>query len=259
MNDASHKSLAGKRGLIAGIANENSIAYGCAKAFRDQGAELALTYLNEKARPHVAPLAEKLEASIFEPCDVRESGQLDAVFKAIEDQWGDMDFLIHSIAFAPRDDLHGRVTDCSREGFGLAMDISCHSFIRMARCAEPLMPNGGALFAMSYYGSEKVVEQYNLMGPVKAALEASVRYVAHELGPKGIRACVISPGPVKTRAASGIDRFDELINKARDRAPTHQLVSIDDVGKATAMLAGDACRLITGVTLYIDGGYHIVG
>jgi enoyl-[acyl-carrier protein] reductase I len=259
MNGNKPLNLEGKKGLIAGIANEDSIAYGCAKAFREQGAELALTYLNEKARPYVEPLAQKLEAAIFEPCDVREEGQLEAVFETIEKEWGDMDFLIHSIAFAPRNDLRGRVSDCSREGFALAMDISCHSFIRMARYAEPLMPNGGVLFAMSYYGSEKVVEQYNLMGPVKAALEASVRYVAHELGPKNIRACVLSPGPVKTRAASGIDRFDELINRARERAPVQKHVSIEDVGKAAAMLASDASSLITGVTLYIDGGYHIVG
>lgn len=252
-------TLEGKKGLIIGIANESSIAYGCARAFRSLGADLALTYLNEKAKPHVTPLAESLDASILVPCDVRETGQLEAVFDAIAGKWGTLDFAVHSIAFAPRDDLHGRVVDCSREGFSLAMDVSCHSFIRMARLAEPLMTNGGALFTMSFYGAEKVVAHYNLMGPVKAALEASVRYIAHELGPKGIRTYAISPGPLKTRAASGINRFDELIEKAAERAPVHQLVDIDDVGMATAMLATDTSKLITGVTLYIDGGYHIIG
>lgn len=251
--------LDGKKGLILGIANEDSIAYGCAKAFRSLGADLAITYLNLKAKPFVEPLAKSLDAPIFVPCDVREKGQLEAVFESISEKWGTLDFVVHSIAFAPREDLHGRVVDCSQEGFSLAMDVSCHSFIRVARLAEPLMKNGGSLFTMSFYGAEKVVEHYNLMGPVKAALEASVRYMAHELGPKGIRVYAISPGPVRTRAASGIDRFDELMNRAAERAPVNKLLSIDDVGMATAMLATDAAKLITGVTQYIDGGYHILG
>lgn len=248
-----------KKGLIVGIANESSIAYGCAAAFRRFGADLAITYLNEKAKPHVEPIAEQLGAEIFLPCDVREEGQLESVFETIEQKWGHLDFVLHSIAFAPREDLHGRVTDCSRDGFMMAMDVSCHSFIRTAKLAEPLMKNGGSIFAMSYYGAEKVVEHYNLMGPVKAALEASVRYLAFELGGKGIRVHAISPGPIKTRAASGIDRFDELINKAAEKAPMGRLVSIDDVGQATALLATDAAKLMTGETLYIDGGMHILG
>lgn len=248
-----------KKGLIIGIANESSIAYGCAAAFRRFGADLAITYLNEKAKPHVEPIAEQLGAEIFLPCDVREEGQLEGVFETIEQKWGHLDFVLHSIAFAPREDLHGRVTDCSRDGFMMAMDVSCHSFIRTAKLAEPLMKNGGSIFAMSYYGAEKVVEHYNLMGPVKAALEASVRYLAFELGGKGIRVHAISPGPIKTRAASGIDRFDELINNAAEKAPMGRLVSIDDVGQATALLATDAAKLMTGETLYIDGGMHILG
>lgn len=248
-----------KKGLIIGIANESSIAYGCAAAFRRFGADLAVTYLNEKSKAYVEPIASQLGAEIFLPCDVREEGELEKVFETIEQKWGHLDFVLHSIAFAPRDDLHGRVTDCSREGFGMAMDVSCHSFIRTAKLAEPLMKNGGSLFAMSYYGAEKVVEHYNLMGPVKAALEASVRYLAFELGGKGIRVHAISPGPIKTRAASGIDRFDELINNAAEKAPMQRLVSIDDVGQATALLATDAAKLITGETLYIDGGMHILG
>lgn len=251
--------LAGKKGLVVGIANEQSIAYGCASAFRHLGAELAVTYLNEKARPHVAPLAEALEAPIFMPCNVQTPGQMEAVFDAIKERWGRLDFALHSIAFAPREDLGGRLVDSSPEGFSLAMDVSCHSFLRMAKLAEPLMSDGGALFAMSYYGAEKVVEHYNLMGPVKAALECSVRYLAHELGPKGIRVHAISPGPVKTRAASGLTDFDRMMADAAARAPVHQLASIQDVGIATACLATNAARMMTGSTLYIDGGYNVMG
>lgn len=259
MIDLTQKPLSGKKGLILGIANEHSIAYGCAKAFRTLGAELAVTYLNEKAKPYVEPLAKELEAPLFLPCDVREQAQLDGVFQAMRGLWGNIDFALHAIAFAPKEDLHGRLTDCSRDGFLQAMDISCHSFMRMARLAEPLMPNGGALFTMSYYGAEKVVEHYNVMGPVKAALESAVRYLAFELGPKGIRVHAISPGPVKTRAASGIDHFDELLARAAERAPARRLVDIEDVGVATAMLATDYAKLITGETVYVDGGYHVLG
>jgi len=259
MIDVTNKPLAGKKGLVLGIANEHSIAYGCAQAFRALGAELALSYLNEKAKPYVEPLAKELGAVIFLPCDVREPGQLDAVFQAIGQTWGRLDFALHAIAFAPKEDLHGRLADCSRDGFLQAMDISCYSFIRMARLAEPLMRDGGALFTMSYYGAEKVIEHYNVMGPVKAALESAVRYLAFEFGPKGIRVHAISPGPVKTRAASGIDHFDELLERAAARAPERRLVSIEDVGIATAVLATDHAKLITGETVYVDGGYHILG
>jgi enoyl-[acyl-carrier protein] reductase I len=252
------KLLRGRKGLVAGIANEHSIAWGCAKAFRRLGAELAITYLNEKAKPYVEPLAREVDAPILMPLDLRIEGQVEALFERIEREWGRLDFLLHSIAFAPKEALHGRVVDVPREGFLQAMDVSCWSFIRMARLAEPLMPQGGALFTMSYYGSQMVVENYNVMGPVKAALEASVRYLAAELGPKGIRVNAISPGPLKTRAASGIPEFDELLDKAQSKAPTRSLVSIDDVGIATAFLALDSARLITGGTLYVDGGYHII-
>ena len=196
--------------------------------------------------------------SILAPLDLREDGQLESLFERIGREWGQLDFLLHSIAFAPRDDLHGRVVDCSKDGFLQAMDISCWSFIRMAKLAEPLMRNGGALFCMTYYGSEMVVENYNLMGPVKAALESATRYMAAELGPKGIRVHAISPGPLKTRAASGIAEFDEMLDRAQAKAPMHRLVSIDDVGLATAYLATDAAKLLTGQTIYIDGGYHII-
>lgn len=252
-------SLAGKKGLVVGIANEHSIAYGCAKAFRSAGADLAITYLNAKAEPYVRPLAEELESPIIVPCDVREPGQLEAVFERIRKGWGKLDFLLHSIAFAPKDDLHSRVVDCSQAGFALAMDVSCHSFIRMARLAEPLMMDGGCLLTVTFYGSEKVVEEYNLMGPVKAALESSVRYMAAELGKKNIRVHALSPGPLKTRAASGIDRFDELLDRSRERMPDHQLVSIEDVGNVAAFLVDDGAKALTGNLEYIDGGYHILG
>jgi enoyl-[acyl-carrier protein] reductase I len=252
------KLLDGKKGLVIGIANDQSIAWGCAKAFRGLGAQLAVTYLNEKAKTFVEPLAQELEAPLFLPLDVLQDGQLEAVFDTIGKTWGELDFVLHSIAFSPREALHGRVVDVEKQGFLTTMDVSCWSFIRTAHLAEPLMKNGGTLFTMSYYGAQAVVENYNIMGVAKAALEASVRYLAAELGPKGIRVHAISPGPLATRAASGIPEFDELLEKARAKAPTRSLVSIDDVGLATAFLALDAAKLITGDTIFIDGGYHII-
>jgi len=252
------KLLDGKRGLIVGIANEQSIAWGCATAFRALGAELAVTYLNDKAKKYVEPLARKLEAPIMMPLDARVAGQMEAVFERLAKEWGELDFLVHSIAFSPKDALCGRVVDVSLDGFHATMDVSCWSFIRMAHLAEPLMRNGGTLFTMTYYGSQMVVENYNIMGVAKAALESAVRYMAAELGPKGIRVHAISPGPLATRAASGIPEFDELLEKAKAKAPARSLVRIEDVGVATAFLAHDAARLITGDTLYVDGGYHII-
>jgi enoyl-[acyl-carrier protein] reductase I len=252
------KLLEGKKGLIVGIANDRSIAWGCARAFRSLGADLAITYLNEKAKPHVEPLACEVEAPIFMPLDVMADGALEAVFDRIATDWGGLDFVVHSIAFSTKDALGGRVTDVPRDGFQVTMDVSVWSFLRMAHLAEPLMNNGGTLFTMTYYGSEKVVENYNIMGVAKAALESAVRYVAAELGPKGIRVHAISPGPLATRAASGIPEFDALLEKAKGKAPSRALVDIDDVGMACAFLAHDAARLITGQVLYIDGGYNIV-
>jgi len=250
--------LKGKKALVTGIANDQSIAWGCAKAFHAFGADLAITYLNDKAKPHVEPLAKEVETSIFMPLNLQTEGQLEAVFDTIREKWGKLDICLHSIAFAPKEDLQGRVVDCSKAGFLLAMEISCWSFIRMAKLAEPLMKDGGTLSTMTYYGSEMVVENYNMMGPVKAALESATRYLAAELGPKGIRVHAISPGPLKTRAASGITDFDELIQKAQSKAPARSLVSIDDVGVAVAFLSMDGAKLITGETLYVDGGYHII-
>ena len=250
--------LEGKKGLIIGIANENSIAWGCAKAFRAFGAELAVTYLNEKAKKYVEPLACALEAPIVMQLDVNVAGQMENVFERIANVWGKLDFVVHSIAYSPKEALQGRVVDVSRDDFAATMDVSCWTFIRVAHLSEPLMKKGGTLFTMTYYGSQMVVENYNIMGVAKAALECAVRYLAAELGPKGIRVHAISPGPLATRAASGIPEFDRLLDKARTKAPTRSLVSIDDVGVATAFLAHDAARLITGETLYVDGGYHII-
>ncbi len=251
--------LKGKKGLIVGVANEQSIAWGCAKVMHAAGADLAFTYLNAKAEPHVRPLAEKLKSPIIMPCDVRIEGQLEAVFAKIKEVWGVLDFVVHAIAFAPREDLHARVVDCSAAGFAEAMTVSCHSFIQMTKLAEPLMANGGTMMTVSFYGSEKVVENYNLMGPVKAALESSTRYMAAELGKKGIRVHALSSGAIATRAASGIDRFDALLDKARARSPQHHLVTIEDIGHCAAFLASDGAKAMTGGVHYIDGGYNIMG
>ncbi len=250
--------LAGKKGLVVGIANERSIAWGCARAFHDAGAELAVTYLNDKAKPHVEPLAEQVNAPIIMPVDVRNDAQMKDVFTAIEEHWGHLDFLLHAIAFAPKEDLQGRVTDCSREGFLTAMDISCHSFIRMAHLAEPLMQDGGCLLTLSYCGAQKVVDQYNMMGPVKAALEASVRELASELGDKSIRVNALSPGPVATRAASGISHFDSLMETARQKSPQHELICIDCVGSYARFLVSDEARLVTGSVAHVDAGFNIM-
>jgi enoyl-[acyl-carrier protein] reductase I len=258
MPDVAVPVLSGRRALIVGVANDQSIAYGCAKAFRTAGADLAVTWLNDKARPHVEPLAQELQADITMPLDVAVPGQLEAVFKEIAGRWGKLDILVHSIAFAPRADLQGGLLDCSAEGFAKAMDVSCHSFVRMARLAAPLMKDGGTMFAMSYYGANRVVPNYNVMGPVKAALEAACRYLAFELGPRGIRVHAISPGPLKTRAASGLKDFELLLNEAARKAPLGELVDIMDVGFACAYLATPFAHRITGGTVYVDGGANIV-
>lgn len=256
--DVPRPILKGKKALVVGIANEHSIAYGCARAFREVGADLALTYLNEKAKPHVAPLAQELEAALLLPLDVARPGELEAVFDRITREWGRLDILVHSIAFAPREDLQGGLLNCSAAGFSVAMDISCHSFIRMALLAAPLMKDGGTLFAMSYHGAQKVVPNYNVMGPVKAALEAVCRYLAYELGPRKIRVHPISPGPLKTRAASGLKDFDRMLNDAVERSPVGELVDIMDVGFTCAFLATPFARRLTGQTVYVDGGANIM-
>jgi enoyl-[acyl-carrier protein] reductase I len=250
--------LNGHKALVVGVANEYSIATGCARAFHELGADVALTYLNDKARRFVEPVAAQVGASLLMPLDVAVRGQLEAAFERIAREWGRLDILVHSIAWAPKDDLQGGLLNSTADGFGKAMDVSCHSFVRMARLAAPLMADGGTMFAMSYHGAQKVVANYNVMGPVKAALEAACRYLAFELGPKGIRVHAISPGPLKTRAASGLKDFELLLNEAASRAPTGELVDIMDVGFACAYLATPYARRITGGTVYVDGGVNIM-
>src|SRR3954462_9777072 len=250
--------LSGHKALVIGVANDQSIAYGCAKAFHAVGAELGITWLNDRARPHVEPLAKELEASLTGPLDVSVPGQLEAIFDQVRSQWGRLDILVHSIAFAPKEDLQGGLLNCSADGFAKAMDISCHSFVRMAKLAAPLMTGGGTMFAMSYYGADRVVPNYNVMGLVKAALEASCRYLAYELGPLDIRVHAISPGPLKTRASSGIKDFELLLNEAAEKAPLGELVDIMDVGFTCAYLSTFLAKRITGGTVYVDGGTNIV-
>jgi enoyl-[acyl-carrier protein] reductase I len=251
--------LKGKKGLVTGVANGNSIAYGAARAFHEAGAEIMLTYGHPKTEQYVRPLLRELGNPALLLCDVCDEEQLQAVFGRIAWEWGKLDFLLHCITYAPKEDLQGRVVDCSREGFKTAMEISCYSFIRMAKLAEPLMKEGGCLLTVTYYGAEKVIHHYNIIGPVKAALECAVRYIASELGPKGIRVHAISPGPIETRAASGIDRFEELLDKAVRRAPIRHRITIDDVGAVAACLVSDAASALTGDTVYVDAGYHILG
>jgi enoyl-[acyl-carrier protein] reductase I len=257
-NEGHRPILEGKKALVSGIANEHSIAYGCAKAFRELGAELAITYTGEKTRTYVEPLARELGAPIFMPLDVTRPEDIQAVFGEIERRWGRLDLFVHSIAWAPKEDLQGGLLDSSAEGFAQAMDISCHSFVRMARQAARLMKEGGSMFTMSYYGANKVVANYNLMGPVKAALEACARYLAYELGPRHIRVHALSPGPLKTRAGSGLKDFDLLLADAAERAPLGELVDIMDVGFTCAFLATPYARRLSGETMYIDGGVHIM-
>lgn len=246
------------KALVVGIANQHSIAHGCAQAFRALGADLAITYLNEKTKSYVEPLAQELGADILMPLDVTHAGELEAVLTRIRTEWGRLDILVHSLAWAPKEDLQGGLLDCSATGFSQAMDVSCHSFIRMAKLAAPFMTEGGTMFAMSYYGANKVVKNYNVMGPVKAALEACCRYLAYELGSKGIRVHAISPGPLKTRAASGLKDFELMLNAAAERAPLGELVDIMDVGYTCAFLATPLARRLTGETLYVDGGVNII-
>lgn len=252
-------NLAGKKGLIVGIANQDSIAYGIGKKLVAAGASVAVTYLNEKADKYVRPLAEELKAELILPCDVMVEGQLEAVFAEVEKKWGKLDFVIHSIAFAQAADLHGRVVDCSAEGFKLSMDVSCHSFIRMTKLAEPLMKDGGTMVNMSYYGADKFIPNYNMMGPVKAALESVTRYMAIELAEKRIRVVSVSPGPLKTRAGSGIKGFGDLLDVASSKVAHYDEVNQEDVGALTAFLVSDEARFLTGYTYYVDNGLSLVG
>ena len=251
--------LQGRKALVVGIANADSLALWAAKHFHGAGADLAITYVNDKAKPYVEPLAEELDAQFLLKCDVAAQSELEAVFNTLRDAWGRIDIVFHAVAWARKEDLRGRLTDCSPEGFAESMLVSCHSFIRMARLAEPLMQAGGSLITLSYYGAEKVVDHYNVMGPVKAALEASVRYLAHELGPKGIRVNAISAGPIKTRAVSGIQHFDELLAESSAKAPLRRAVDACEVGRVGVLLASDYGASITGEIVHADAGFHVAG
>lgn len=251
--------LTGKKGLVVGIANEHSLAWAAARHFHAAGAELALTYVDERTRPYVEPLANSVAAPIFLPCDVAQDGQLKAVFTEIARRWGRLDFLLHAVGSVRQQDLHGRLADCSADGFAEAMLTSCHSFIRMAKFSEPLMTQGGSLITLSFLGAERVVDHYNVMGPVKAALEASVRYLAHELGQKAIRVNAISAGAVRTRAASGIDHFDEIIAETVNKSPLRRTITPDEVGRAALLLASDLTTGTTGEILHVDAGFHVEG
>jgi enoyl-[acyl-carrier protein] reductase I len=254
-------NLEGKVGLVTGIANEKSISTGVAEACIDAGAKVIITYQNAKTLPFLEPIIARLGIEDVMLMDVTQPETMDEVFASIDAKYGKLDFAIHSMAFAKRDDLHGRVVDTSADGFALAMDISTHSFVRLARKAEPLMikAGGGSLITMTYLGSEKVIANYGMMGLCKAALEAATRYMAYELGPKNIGVNAISPGPLMTRAASGIAGFDALMASAVERAPLHRLVTPEDVGAMAAFLISDAGRNITGGVHFVDAGYNIIG
>lgn len=255
----SERLMEGKKVLVVGIANDKSIAYGCAKKLKEHGAELAITYLNDKAERFVKPLADELDASIFMPLDVTESDQVDAVFSEIEKQWGSLDGVIHSLAFCPLEDLHAPISECSREGFLTAMDVSCFSFIDLAAKAKHLMTEGGSLINFSYLGSAMATGDYNVMGCAKAALEAATRYLARDLGPKHIRVNSISPGTIPTRAAGGIKDFDAMLEYNKMKAVDHQLPTTEEVGGAALYYLSDLSKGVTGTIHYVDHGVCIVG
>ncbi|MCP5432379.1 MAG: enoyl-ACP reductase FabI [Alphaproteobacteria bacterium] len=258
MSDSA-KLMSGKRGLVMGVANERSIAWGIAKACAAQGAELAFSYQGDAVKKRVLPLAAELGSDIALPCDVSDPASLDACFGALKERWGALDFLVHAIAFSDKDQLKGRYVDTTYENFALSLNISCYSFTAVAQRAEKMMPNGGSLLTLTYYGAEKVMPHYNVMGVAKAALEASVRYLAEDLGKQGIRVNAISAGPIKTLAASGIGDFRYILKWNELNAPLRRTVTIDEVGNSALYLLSDLGRAVTGEVHHVDGGYHIVG
>jgi len=253
--------LADRRALVFGVANERSIAWGITRALRRHGARIALTYLNDVLERRVRPLGEEVGAELVLPCDVVEEGQVRAVFDEVRREWGGLDVLVHSIAYAPREDLEGRFVDTSREGFLKALRISTYSLVELARAAEPLFPDGGgSIVTLTYYGAEKAIPNYNVMGVAKAALEASVRYLAMDLGPRGIRVNAISAGPIRTLAAAGgVRGFRTLLGIVEERAPLHRGVTTDDVGGAAVFLCSDLGAAVTGEVLHVDSGFNVVG
>jgi enoyl-[acyl-carrier protein] reductase I len=255
--EAIGQPLQGRRGLILGLADAHSIAWGCAQVAHRQGARVALSCVNDKARLAVQDLAEGLGSPLL-VCNVEKEGDVQRTVQAAASALGGLDFVVHSIAWAPLADLHGRVTDSSAAGFARAMHVSCHSFVELARWAEPLMKPGGSLITMSYIGADEAVPNYGLMGPVKAALESTVRYLAAELGPQGLRVHCVSPGPIATRAASGLQQFDRLLQHALEASPLRRGVTLEEIGQCVAFLASPQASGMTGQTLYVDGGLHAV-
>ncbi|HXE03865.1 MAG TPA: enoyl-ACP reductase FabI [Methyloceanibacter sp.] len=253
------KLMAGKRGIVFGVANNRSIAWGITKACYDQGAEIALTYQGDAIKKRVEPLAAEIGSKLVLPCDVTDEGSVEAVFKALGDSWGSIDFLVHAVAFSDKEELDGRYVDTSKDNFTQTLLVSCYSFTALAKRAERLMPNGGSLLTLSYYGAEKVMPHYNVMGVAKAALEASVRYLAADLGKENIRVNAISAGPIKTLAASGIADFRYILKWNEYNSPLRRTVSIEDVGGGALYLLSDLGRGVTGEILHIDAGYHVVG
>ncbi len=251
--------LQGKKALILGLANNKSISYGIAKAFRDNGAQIALTWPGEAIRKRVEPLAGELGAAFTMPCDVTDDAQIDAAAARIKKEWGTFDILVHAVAYANREDLQGKYIDTSRAGFAVAMDISAYSLVAVCRAFTPLMGEGGSVMTLTYFGAEKVVTNYNVMGVAKAALEASVRYLAYDLGDRGIRINAISAGPIKTLAASGIGGFNRILNHIDKHSPLHRNVTINDVGSTALFLASGLAGGVTGQTVYVDSGYSISG
>lgn len=251
--------LDGKRGIVMGVINNRSIAWGIAQACADANAELAFTYQNDIAKKRVAPLAANIGSRIILPCDVTDAASIDAVFAEIQQEWGRLDFLVHAIAFSDKDQLTGRYIDTSEENFARTMHISCYSLTAIAQRAEKLMSNGGSILTLTYYGAEKVMPHYNVMGVAKAGLEASVRYLAEDLGKTGIRVNAISAGPIKTLASSGIGDFRYILKWNEYNAPLRQTVSIEDVGMSALYLLSDMGRGVTGEVHHVDAGYNIVG
>ena len=251
--------LDGKKTLIFGVANDHSIAWGIAKALHEQGASIGFSSIEMLIEKRVRPLAESIGSTFVEPCDVQKDEDIERVFARWQKEQGNIDILVHALAFAKREDLDGRFVDTSREGFMLALDVSAYSMVALARGAAPLMPNGGSMMTLSYYGAEKVVANYNVMGVAKSALESSVRYLAADLGPQNIRVNAISAGPIRTLAASGIAGFKTMYGRFKDIAPMRQNISIDDVGGTAVYLASDLSRNVTGETVYVDGGFNVLG
>lgn len=247
----------GKRGVIFGVANDKSIAWGVAQQLKEAGAELAFTYLNEQLEKRVRPLAESLDSKIILPCDVASDDEIQSVFDELEKEWGTIDFVVHAVAFANRDDLKNSFTQTSREGFALAMDISAYSLVAMTRSALPLMSEGGSVITMSYLGAVQAVPGYNVMGVAKAALEASVRYLAAELGEKNVRVNAVSAGPIKTLAASGVGNFKEKLRVMEQRSPMRRVITQEEVGKASLYLLSDLASGVTGEIHYVDAGFNI--